>query len=264
MDVETDTILQVACIITDGSLQQVVEGEEITVHHDEEVLARMNAWCVENHGRSGLTQAVRDSDVSMAEAEQRVLAFVQRHVPDPACAQIAGNSVHVDVAFLRKWMPRVVEYLHYRIVDVSTVGEREAAHSCWVHVRAAKHSARLHSCRSLYVVLCMSKRTCAHALLALQFALSVSGRPPIPAVSGADWVCAVVISSCCSLSALVPSRVRQVPSQAADAHRDERHPGVDRPAAVLPQGGVQAVEVAAAVKRSKAIEGFHWVVVLQR
>lgn len=116
-------MLQVACIITDGSLERVVEGEEIAIHHPEEVLLGMNQWCVEHHGRSGLTQAVRDSEVTMAEAENRVLEFIMRHVPDPAAAQIAGNSVHVDVAFLRRHMPRLLDYLHYRIVDVSSVGE---------------------------------------------------------------------------------------------------------------------------------------------
>ena len=68
-------------------------------------------------------QACRESPTSLAEAEQAVLEFVQRHVPEPSIAQIAGNSVHVDLAFLRKHMPRLVDHLSYRIVDVSTVGE---------------------------------------------------------------------------------------------------------------------------------------------
>jgi oligoribonuclease (3'-5' exoribonuclease) len=68
-------------------------------------------------------QACRESPTSLAEAEQAVLEFVQHHVPEPSIAQIAGNSVHVDLAFLRKHMPRLVDHLSYRIVDVSTVGE---------------------------------------------------------------------------------------------------------------------------------------------
>lgn len=120
---ESDTIIQIACIVTDGDLVRCVEGEEITIHQPEEVLAGMNAWCVDHHGRSGLTQAVRASEVSMAEAEARTLEFIRRHVPDPSAAQIAGNSVHADVAFMKRFMPRIVDYLHYRIVDVSSVGE---------------------------------------------------------------------------------------------------------------------------------------------
>lgn len=123
LDVEKDSILQIACIITEGDLERQVEGPEITIHYDEEVLQSMNDWCKEQHGKSGLTQAVRDSTVSLCEAEQQVLEFVQRHVPEPSKGVIAGNSVHVDLAFLKRHMPSLAEHLHYRIVDVSTLGE---------------------------------------------------------------------------------------------------------------------------------------------
>ncbi|KAI3428180.1 hypothetical protein D9Q98_006560 [Chlorella vulgaris] len=123
LDVESDAILQIAVICTDGSLEELIEGPELAIHQPDDVLATMNEWCVEQHGKSGLTQACRDSGTSLAQAEQQVLEFVQQHAPEPDTAQIAGNSVHVDLAFLRKHMPRIVDHLHYRIVDVSTVGE---------------------------------------------------------------------------------------------------------------------------------------------
>lgn len=123
LDPDKDSIMQIAVICTDGSLEQVEEGPEIVVHQTEEILEGMNEWCVEQHGKSGLTQACRDSTVSLAEAEQTILQFVQQHAPDPSGAQIAGNSVHVDLAFLRRHMPRLAEHLHFRIVDVSTLGE---------------------------------------------------------------------------------------------------------------------------------------------
>ena len=123
LDVQNDSILQIACVITDGSLKTVIEGEEIVIHQSEEVLAGMNEWCVTHHGASGLTQAVRDSAISLAEAEHTILAFIQRHVNEPGIAQIAGNSVHVDVSFMRQHMPKIIDYAHYRIVDVSTIGE---------------------------------------------------------------------------------------------------------------------------------------------
>lgn len=116
-------MLQIAVVVTDGRLERVVEGPEIAISHSEAVLAGMNEWCVKHHGDSGLTQAVRDSGVSMAEAEEAVLAFVRQHVPEPFVGHLAGNSVHVDLAFLRRCMPRLVGHLHYRIVDVSSVGE---------------------------------------------------------------------------------------------------------------------------------------------
>ena len=83
----------------------------------------MNEWCIEHHGRSGLTQGVRDSTVSLAEAEDRILKFIQAHISEHGTANIAGNSVHVDISFLRRHMPRILDFAHYRIVDVSSIGE---------------------------------------------------------------------------------------------------------------------------------------------
>ncbi|KAG0172038.1 Oligoribonuclease, mitochondrial [Apophysomyces sp. BC1015] len=82
----------------------------------------MNDWCKQHHGASGLTQAVLDSHVTMTDAQDQVLEFIQRHIPS-GVAPLAGNSVHADKRFLEKEMPRIVDYLHYRIVDVSTVKE---------------------------------------------------------------------------------------------------------------------------------------------
>lgn len=123
LDEDTDQILQIACIITDGRLNNIIEGEEIAINHPEEVLENMNEWCIKVHGENGLTQACRDSTVTIAEAEQRVLAFIQEHIPEPGSSHIAGNSVHADVAFLKRHMPRIIDHLHYRIVDVSSVAE---------------------------------------------------------------------------------------------------------------------------------------------
>eukprot|EP00775_Hariotina_reticulata_P011354 gene11354-11503_t len=122
LDIEKDTIIEIACLVTDGSLQQVLEGPSIAVHHSEEVLRNMNDWCQEHHNKSGLVQRVRDSTVSLQQAEQQVLSFVQQHT-EFQTAQLAGNSVHVDRLFLQRHMPRLLEHLHYRIVDVSTFKE---------------------------------------------------------------------------------------------------------------------------------------------
>lgn len=122
LDVESHTILEIACLVSDGKLNKVVEGPSLVIHHPEEVLAAMNEWCVENHGKSGLTQRARESTVSIEEAEDKVLHFIQQYAP-PVQAPLAGNSVHADLAFLKRYMPKVASYLHYRIIDVSTVQE---------------------------------------------------------------------------------------------------------------------------------------------
>lgn len=122
LDVEKHKILEIACLVSDGQLKQVIEGPALVIHQPESVLADMNDWCVENHGKSGLTQRVRESKISLEQAEDEVLGFIQRHVP-PKQAPLTGNSVHADLAFLKRYMPRIADYLHYRIVDVSTVQE---------------------------------------------------------------------------------------------------------------------------------------------
>ena len=101
----------------------LVQGPEIAIHQPDSVLTNMNEWSQEHHAASGLTQRSRDSKVSLRQAEDQVLAFLQEHIPKPGTAVLAGNTVHMDLAFLRIHMPRVVEHLHYRIVDVSSVSE---------------------------------------------------------------------------------------------------------------------------------------------
>lgn len=81
------------------------------VHQPEEVLLNMNDWCKEHHGKSGLTQRVRGSSTTMAQAEDAVLAFITNYVPDAKRAQLAGNSVHNDRVFLMKYMPKWVQEL---------------------------------------------------------------------------------------------------------------------------------------------------------
>ena len=121
LDVNEDSILQIAVVITDGQLQSKVVGPELTIHHSDEVLANMNEWCIEHHGKSGLTDKVRESTVDMASAEAEVMEFIEKYAEEGT--QIAGNSVHVDVQFLKRLMPRITDYCHYRIVDVSSIGE---------------------------------------------------------------------------------------------------------------------------------------------
>lgn len=144
LDLQRDKVIEIACLITDGRLRDPVEGPNIAIHQPDEVLDSMNAWCVEHHGASGLTQRVRDSTISMQEAEEQVLRFVMKHVPEPKMALLAGNSVHVDLAFLRQCMPRLVDHLHYRIVDVSSIAE-VCRRWCPDLARKAPRKERLHT-----------------------------------------------------------------------------------------------------------------------
>jgi oligoribonuclease len=146
LEVDTCHLIEIAVVVTDGQLSRTAHGPDIVIHQSEEVLAGMNEWCVEQHGKSGLTERVRASTTSLAEAESAVLAFVALHA-DAGSATLAGNSVHCDLAFLKRHMPRLAAHLHYRIVDVSSV--RELAKRWFPSAsKRAPRKACLHTARS--------------------------------------------------------------------------------------------------------------------
>lgn len=123
LDPRRDVIVEIAVIVTDGGLTQVHEGPDLVIAAPEAALAAMEAVVARMHASSGLTEAVRASELSLAEAERQVLDFVRGLVPEPRTAPLAGNSVHADRAFLVAWMPALEAHLHYRNVDVSTLKE---------------------------------------------------------------------------------------------------------------------------------------------
>ncbi|KAL1998453.1 hypothetical protein VTN02DRAFT_6154 [Thermoascus thermophilus] len=125
LDPETDQILQICCFITDAQLRLLEpNGFEAVIHHPRSTLDAMSPWCVDTHGRTGLTAAVLASTTTPAAAAADLLAYIQRHVPAPRTALLAGNSVHADRAFLSRGpYAQVLEYLHYRILDVSAIKE---------------------------------------------------------------------------------------------------------------------------------------------
>lgn len=123
LDPTRHVIVEIAVIITDGQLEHVVEGPDLVIHQPEDALQGMEDVVARMHAGSGLTEAVRASDVSVADAERRALEFVRRHVPEARTAPLAGNSVHADRAFLVAYMPELEAHLHYRNVDVSTLKE---------------------------------------------------------------------------------------------------------------------------------------------
>ncbi|MBY4677050.1 oligoribonuclease [Marinobacterium arenosum] len=122
LEPDSDLIIEIATIVTDAQLNVLAEGPTLAIHQSDQVLENMNPWCVDQHGRSGLTQRVRDSRISEREAELQTLEFIARHV-DKGASPICGNSVHQDRRFLVKYMPELEAYFHYRNLDVSTLKE---------------------------------------------------------------------------------------------------------------------------------------------
>ena len=122
LDPETDTIIEMATMITDGQLNIIAEGPNLVIHQPDSVMDKMNDWCKKHHGQSGLTQRVKDSTISLQEAEQLTLDFIRKHVGERQ-SPLCGNSVHQDRRFLVRYMPRLESWLHYRNIDVSTIKE---------------------------------------------------------------------------------------------------------------------------------------------
>lgn len=119
---DSDRVLELAAVVTDAALTVIAEGPVLVLHQTERVLAGMDSWNTATHGRSGLTQKVRDSGLDEPGAEQAMLEFLARHVPagkSPMC----GNSICQDRRFMARWLPRLEAFFHHRNVDVSTLKE---------------------------------------------------------------------------------------------------------------------------------------------
>jgi oligoribonuclease len=123
LDLGRDALIEIAVLVTDGDLTVLGDGVDVVIHADEAALAGMPDIVRDMHERSGLTDSVRASTVTIAEAEQLALDYVRTHVPDPRTAPLAGNSIATDRAFLARDMPALDGYLHYRMVDVSSIKE---------------------------------------------------------------------------------------------------------------------------------------------
>ncbi|MCM8538618.1 MAG: oligoribonuclease [Lentisphaeraceae bacterium] len=119
---ETDHILEIASLVTDGELNIIAEGPELIIHQPEEIMAGMNEWCVKQHGESGLTEKVKSSTISLEEAEKLTLKFIRKHTGRTK-VPLCGNSIGQDRMFLLKYMPKITDQLHYRMVDVSSIKE---------------------------------------------------------------------------------------------------------------------------------------------
>ena len=119
---KTDVILELAALITDDSLNVIGDGVSLIIHQPEEALAAMDEWNVKHHTQSGLIEKVRQSEITLEEAEAVTYEFVASHT-QPRKSPLCGNSISQDRNFLRRYMPTLEAHFHYRNVDVSTVKE---------------------------------------------------------------------------------------------------------------------------------------------
>ena len=122
LDLSKEKIIEIATIVTDGELNIIAEGPNLAVSVEETLLEGMDEWNTRHHHRSGLVERVRNNSVTVEEAERQTMEFLRQHVNENK-APLCGNSVSNDRLFLQKEMPEIVEFLHYRMIDVSTVKE---------------------------------------------------------------------------------------------------------------------------------------------
>ena len=123
LDVEHDVIVEIACIVTDASLEALDDGIQLVVHADADTLARMGDFVREMHTKSGLLPEISASSVDVAAAQAATLEYVKQHVPAASTAPLCGNSIGTDRRFLARYMTDFDEYLHYRSIDVSSLKE---------------------------------------------------------------------------------------------------------------------------------------------
>tara|TARA_Y100000994_G_C15638745_1_gene420325 strand:- start:396 stop:974 length:579 start_codon:yes stop_codon:yes gene_type:complete len=122
LDIEHESIIEIATIITDGNLNIIAEGPNLAISVSEELLEGMDEWNTTHHTSSGLVDRVRNEGVSLGEAIRQTCEFLNKNI-ELGTAPLCGNSIHNDRVFLAKEMPEVLDMLHYRIVDVSTIKE---------------------------------------------------------------------------------------------------------------------------------------------
>ena len=125
LDTQRDFIIEIATVVTDANLNQVAEGPVLAIHQSDAVLGAMDEWNTNQHGKSGLIERVRASNIYDSEAEYRTIGFLEQYVP-PRTSPMCGNSICQDRRFLARLMPQLEAYFHYRNLDVSSIKELAA------------------------------------------------------------------------------------------------------------------------------------------
>lgn len=123
LDLRRDRLIEIAALVTDADLNVLGEGIDVVIHADDEALDNMVEVVARMHKSSGLTEEVRDSTIDLAAAEQMVMDYIRTHVKAAKTAPLAGNSIATDRGFIARDMPALDNYLHYRMIDVSSIKE---------------------------------------------------------------------------------------------------------------------------------------------
>jgi len=123
LDLQRDALIEIAALVTEPDLTVLGDGVDVVIHADDDLLDGMVDVVREMHAKSGLTDAVRASTVTPADAERAVLDYVRTWVPEARSAPLAGNSVATDRGFITRDMRALDNHLHYRMVDVSSIKE---------------------------------------------------------------------------------------------------------------------------------------------
>jgi oligoribonuclease len=123
LDLKTDRLIEIAVLVTDADLNILGDGIDVVIHADDAVLSSMIPVVTEMHTRSGLIEEVRASTIDLAAAEELVLDYIRTHVKQAKTAPLAGNSIATDRGFIARDMPKLDDFLHYRMIDVSSIKE---------------------------------------------------------------------------------------------------------------------------------------------
>ncbi|MGE2690816.1 oligoribonuclease [Mycolicibacterium pulveris] len=123
LDLATDRLIEIAVLVTDADLNILGEGIDVVIHADEQALSSMIPVVTEMHTKSGLIEEVRASTVDLAAAEEMALDYIRTHVKQAKTAPLAGNSIATDRGFIARDMPKLDDFLHYRMIDVSSIKE---------------------------------------------------------------------------------------------------------------------------------------------
>jgi len=122
LDTQKDVIIEIATVVTDSELNTLAEGPVLAIHQSDDILNAMDEWNTKQHGNSGLTERVKNSNINEAEAERQTIEFLRQYVPANA-SPMCGNSICQDRRFLARCMPQLENYFHYRNLDVSSLKE---------------------------------------------------------------------------------------------------------------------------------------------
>lgn len=123
LDPDIEALIEIAVLVTEPDLTPLDVGLDIVIACDEATLENMGAFVADMHAKSGLTDEVRASPISLEQAENTVLEYIKQHVPEARTAPLCGNSIATDRTFITKYMPRLDDHLHYRMIDVSSIKE---------------------------------------------------------------------------------------------------------------------------------------------